>query len=386
MLTDPESEQDAVVERIAAFLRGPRKWLLKYLHKHKKTGRTGTEIQFAWEKRPGESSQKAMAESYRRKLLTDLRQQVDAYYRTDDGLDERLRLLIPNNRVAKEYEPYVLEFVLNNGAASFWSAHLKKPRDNALLMTEPVFFRDTQKRHLYLRHFEVNRSGAEGVKAIQEKVPGLQQLPLEDIRHYVSLAEMKGMLATVGFLEGFRIDSDRPVTQHMRVRDERIEDRHVIAFGTSRANVEIDTIQRNHHLGYSIEEDHLLIRNPTDLERSLLEASETPITETGIGVQVFDDQCERNVYAVVTRGVRSNGKAQTSLASNHGAATQGICELLANDEGVKKLTTDMHLDEDWQGFPPTFQILFRVELDSDESGPKQVTYVSWRRGKDGGPI
>ena len=386
MSSDQNVEHDRLVEGIAARLRNPSKWLVENLYQHKEAGRTGVEIATDWDAR--KHSETPMSESRCRRLVTDVRDSVDSYYRTDEGLDERLRLWIPKNKSVKgpDYNPYHVDFALNNGAASFWKTHLKKRRENALIVTEPVFFRDTQKRHLYLRHFEVNRGGAEGVKAIKEKVPGLQQLPLEDIRHYVSFAEMKGMLATVGFLEGFRIVSDRPVAQHMRVGDERIEDRNVIAFGTSRANVEIDTIQRNNQLGYSIEEDHLLIRNPTDLERSLLEASETPITETGIGVQIFEDQCERIVYAVVTRGVRPNGRSETAIASNHGAATQGICELLANDESVKKLTTEMHLDEDWHGFPLAFQILFRVELDSDESRPKQVTYVSWRRGKDGGPI
>jgi hypothetical protein len=255
------------------------------------------------------------------------------------------------------YQILVRDNVPPQGVRGFWSPHFWLDRDNYILITEPIFFRDRADK-LYLRHFDVN---VHDVNELLKNLPLLRSHPggFVPVHHYVSIGEVRAKDEISKRLRDLRSKVRIEFwTSHEKLFDDLLR-HHMILTGTWRASAAIREFQRT--------EDRLIYDHTV-----------TGVRRRDGSEKEYLDAPGRYYYGLVTRiADRGTWTAKTVLACNHGPATHAISKDLFAKDSVDELAEQMTGEELWKGFPDCFQILFTVTLSPHSENFGHPKIMKW---------
>lgn len=309
------------------------------------------------------------------KFLFSLRSRLDEYFASPAGFAERFRVSVPISTKTRKYRVSFDVNSLPQNATSLWEPALNNGKPTVVAITEPPFAREARAHRFYIRDFRVNREGPEACEQIRRNLGGLGDASLETAFHYVSIAEVRGMIACIRYLQSWAEQAGRIQPEFRSCRQcLETEDVNFVLMGTTRANLLLKALQAKHHLGIILLADKVKVINATEIERSALPAKSL---KTG-DISLEDWSANNEVYVIVTRAITD--KVITLVASNHGLATQAACEYLCNDSRVTEFIRWAQLDRAWKGFPQRFQILFSVILNLAETKAEDINPLVFRTG------
>jgi hypothetical protein len=309
------------------------------------------------------------------KRAHDLRAHLVDYFETPVGFGEHFRVDLPIGKRNREYGLTFSNNSLAQKAVSFWERALNNGRRTVVALTEPPFVREALHRRFYARDFRENGAGRKACERVRRLMGIRADARLEIAYHYIAIAEVRGTMALMDYFHKWAGRGERPRPQFKSAREcSGFEDVNFILMGTTRANSVLKKLEDSHQLGIHLRTEHVEVDHPSDAELASLKKGR-PRNRNGV-LRLRDWSRPNQIYVVVTRAVEE--RVVTLVASNHGLATQCVCEQLCDDAAVEKLIRWAILDRNWKGFPSRFQILFSVVLDDKEERAVSINPMIFR--------
>lgn len=285
--------------------------------------------------------------------LSSIRERLLAYFATE-GRNAPVRLEIPRGHYQVQFVETEIdeEAVAQRGAAlsRFWQPYLESSAPNVIVYTEPLFFRDSQKR--YFRDWSVNQFEG-GVEKISHSFPGIKAHEITPVFHYLSAGEVHSLLSLTRMFHEARVPVE---TRNSRISQwQELSRCNLILLGSPRTNVFLEKLQDEYPL-------------VTLADRIECRGSGKGRVKTYRCRRFLDGSLQRMTeYAVVTRrhGVLP-GCCITMIAANHGRAIEAAGHLLTLEDRVQLLLDRMQVSAE-STVPQVFQLLVRVEtVDVDD--------------------
>jgi hypothetical protein len=288
-----------------------------------------------------------------------IRERLNAFFGTE-GRGEHLRMEIPKGqyRVVFTDAPADLPPTTRQPSAltRFWQPYISGNCANIIVYTEPIFFRDNQGR--YFRDWGVN-SLESGVAEIRKRFPGLADVEISPVFHYLSAGEMHCLLSITRMFHEIGVPvetrNSRNTTWH------ELRHANLILLGSPRTNHFLESLQGEYQ--FVVGHEMITVRDP-GTER------------TFSGTRYKDGRLSRMTeYAVVTRRPGLvEGSWVTMIGANHGRAIEGAGHVLTLEDRVQHILEAM--PNPTTAPPPSFQLLMKVEtIDLDD----EVTAVQCER-------
>jgi hypothetical protein len=295
--------------------------------------------------------------------IANIRARLRTYFESD-GQNETLRLHIPKGQYRATFEavePAATATGNRSALRRFWAPYLEGTYDNAMVITELLFFRNDAGQ--FVRDIFINEVTG-GLDQMRERVSGLDWDAFRPSFHFVSAGEMHAMLSLMRRLAG--MDANIEVQNARFSSWGRLRDRNLILLGSSRTNSFLDSLQSG--TNYVIDSDRIVNAAP--------QPGESPVYA---GTRYMDGRLEKvREYAVVTRHPGLNPEcAVTMIAANHGRAIEGAADFFTDEDRVRDLIHQMQLPAD-EPFPANFQVLLRIDMIDFDEEVTQVEYLTHR--------
>ena len=242
----------------------------------------------------------------------------------------------------------------------FWGSCLGGMRENFLLYSELLFFRDG--RGNYFRNIYTNDASVDR-KLLRVKLP---ETDLDDITpsyHFVSGGEMHAVLSLVQCFQTMHCPLLIKNSRHVSWVD--VQRSNLVVIGNSRTNSFVRKLQGDVKL--VLLDDGIEDREEEADSRLLYKASRT----------VCGALEHRSDHALITRTAGPAGGSVTLIMANHARAMEGAVQFLVSETKLSNLLTRFEGDKNL-AFPPYFQLVLRVDMVDIDEEVIDVEYVTHR--------
>jgi hypothetical protein len=298
--------------------------------------------------------------------IASVRERLHAFYE-GEGRHEPLRLTIPKGQYRAVFARGAATLSAEGAEArspaleTFWRPYLTGRRENILIFTELLFFRNDAGN--FVRNIFVNdlRGGAEEMKA---RLAGEDFDGYKPTFHFVSAGEMHCLLALVRAFAALGVKLE---TKNSRFSSwNLLRQANLILLGSSRTNSFLDSLQGGNN--FVITADRIENTRPLTGEEAAYRGS-----------RFTDGKLDKlTEYAVVTRRPSlTPGCAVTTITANHGRAIEGAGDFLTTENQVQSLLAHMNLGRD-VAMPDHFQVVLRVDMIDFDEEVVEVEYVTHR--------
>lgn len=294
--------------------------------------------------------------------IASIRERLLAYFATE-GKNAPLRLTVPKGQyavVVAEAEETAPAPPSESALARFWRPYFTGPAANAIVYTEPLFFRDN-KGHFF-RDWYINDPGAR--EQIQKPLSHAGFGPVEPAYHYLSTGEVHCLLSISRMFHEMGVPVE---TRNSRISSwNDLRNANLILLGSPRTNTFLNSLQGEEP--FVTLADQIENRQPQPGEERSYK-----------GCPRLDGKLMRRTeYAVVTRrpGLMP-ASAITMIATNHGKAIEGAAHFLTLEDKVGGLLRAMQLAEA-EDMPRHFQCLMRVDMMDLDDEVVETTCIAHR--------
>ncbi len=301
--------------------------------------------------------------------MASVRDRLRAYFE-GEGREEPLRLAVPKGRYqalfsVREDEPAVAPTPsrpVPRALKRFWAPYATANTYNAVMYTEPLFFRD-EEAGVYSRSLWVN-DPATPVAEVKNRLPFRDGSTLKPCYHYLSAGEVQASISFVRLFQELGLGLDIRNARLSTLNDFRHA--NLILIGSIRTN----------HLMDSMIGSKGFVMTGDSFENPKPRAGEKQVYK---GERSMDGKLPRNTdYALVMRRPgMATGSAITIIASNHGRAVQGGGTLLTLEPQLAGMLEAMGLSGD-APLPESFQLLLQVDMIDLEDEVVNVRYAGHR--------
>ena len=246
---------------------------------------------------------------------------------------------------------------------AFWEPYIESNKPTKFLYAEPLFFRSLSNERTYIRHTSVNTFGEKATRApkalayLRDKSKPQSVLQLEGCHTFVPAGAVAAMFYLISCLQTKGVNFAADVAD----REDRWED-DVVLLGTPETHPTIDDIEAPFHFGTT--DDGVVFKRGTK--------------EVHHYRDTVQEKPQGEKWVVVTRTWSENHpeRAITVIATSRlSRAIQRVALRLTQEQYLEKLLTELQKDmerkgvrPDANGFPHSFQALYRVQIKKRRGG------------------
>lgn len=242
----------------------------------------------------------------------------------------------------------------------FWGGYVGGMRENLLLYSELLFFRDGHGN--YLRNIYTNDAAGDR-KLLRMKFP---EMDLDDITpsyHFVSGGEMHAVLSLVQCFQTIHCPLLIKNSRHVSWAD--IQRSNLVVVGNSRTNSFVRKLQGDEKL--VLLDNCIEDREEKADRRHVYQASRT----------ICGSLEHTSDHALITRTPGPAGGSVTLIMANHARAMEGAMQFLVSETKLSNLMARFEGDKNY-AFPPYFQLVLRVDMVDIDEEVINVEYVTHR--------
>jgi hypothetical protein len=296
--------------------------------------------------------------------IARIRDRLQEYFE-GDGRGEELRLELPKGQYrlrfvrSEKIKQSGEDFLTDAALRRFWGSYVCESRENLLLYSELLFFRDD--RGNYFRNIYTNEASGDR-KLLRLNLADGDWENITPSFHFVSGGEMHAVLSLVQTFQ--RMHCPLLVKNSRFVSWANVQGSNLIVIGNSRTSSFIRQLQGDEKL--VLREDHIEDRETAD-KSDVYKRSRS----------VCGSLERASDYALITRRTGPAGGAVTLVMANHARAMEGAMQFLVNEAKVSNLLSRLEFEND-SILPAHFQVVLRVEMVDFDEEVIDVEYVTHR--------
>ena len=297
--------------------------------------------------------------------IARIRERLQEYFE-GEGRKEDVRIDLPKGQ-------YRLRFVRSERAQQpvdddkmfaalrrFWGVYVGGMRENLLLYSELLFFRDGHGN--YLRNIYTNDASGDR-KLLRMKFP---EMDLDDVTpsyHFVAGGEMHAVLSLVQCFQMMHSPLLIKNSRHVSWAD--VQRSNLVIVGNSRTNSFVRKLQGDVKL--VLLDSGIEDREETPDSRHTYKASRAVCGSLELTSE----------HALITRTSGPAGGSVTLIMANHARAMEGAMNFLVSETKLSNLLARFESDKN-HAFPPYFQLVLRVDMVDIDEEVIDVEYVTHR--------
>jgi hypothetical protein len=296
--------------------------------------------------------------------IARIRERLQEYFE-GEGRREDLRVELPKGQYRLRFvrsertKQYDEDYQTLTALRRFWGSYVSGSRENLLLYSELLFFRD---RHgNYFRNIYTNDASGDR-KFLRLNLADGDQDDITPSFHFVSGGEMHAVLSLVQMFQ--KLHCPLLIKNSRFVSWSDVQSSNLVIVGNCRTSSFVRQLQGDEQL--VLEEDHIEDREAVP-GRGLAYKGSRSVCGS------LEHACD---YALISRRVGPAGGSVTLVMANHARAMEGAMQFLVNEAKVSALLS--RLEENRSVLPSHFQVVLRVEMVDFDEEVIDVDYVTHR--------
>ena len=297
--------------------------------------------------------------------IARIRERLQEYFE-GEGRNEVVRLELPKGqyrlrfvRAEKTQKPAEYDSAFP-ALRRFWGGYIYGSRENLLLYSELLFFRDGHGN--YFRNIYTNDPSADR-KLSHLNLPEAVWDNVTPSYHFVSGGEMHAVLSLVQAFQ--RMHCPLLVKNARFVSWADVQSSNLVIVGNSRTSSFVRKLQG----------DEELILKDDCIEDREGAADQCHVYKESRSVCGSLEQVSN--HALITRRVGPAGGSVTLVMANHARAMEGAMQFLVSETKVSDVLTRFEVGND-SSFPAHFQLVLRVDMVDFDEEVIDVVYVTHR--------
>jgi len=297
--------------------------------------------------------------------IARIRQRLQEYFEGDGGRED-VRLELPKGqyrlqlvKLEKSQQP-IDDDKLFGALRRFWGSYLFGSRENLLLYSELLFFRDG--RGNYFRNIYMNDALGDR-SLLRLRLPEIDREVITPSFHFVSGGEMHAVLSLVQMFQTLHCPLLVKNSRFVSWAD--VQSSNLVVVGNSRTSSFVRQLQGGEKL--ALKDNYIQDCEASAGDGRLYEGSRSVCGS-------LERACD---YALITRRPGPAGGSVTLVMANHARAMEGAMQYLVDEARVSDLLMRLDVDND-SALPPHFQLVLRVEMVDFDEEVIDVEYVTHR--------